>query len=84
MRYSERLSQIRTPTLVLRGTEDRVVSAETIRRFVERIPGAELELIEGGGHCCQMTRPQATNQALRAWLARLTTAPSFHRESGSG
>lgn len=70
-RYTERLSSITVPTLVLRGTEDRLVDAETILELVGRIPGAKLALIDDGGHCCSHTCPGPTNRALQEWLDRV-------------
>lgn len=69
-RYTERLGEISAPTLVLRGSEDRLVSADAVLEFLGRIPGAELAIIHGGGHCCQHTTPEPTNAALGEWLAR--------------
>jgi pimeloyl-ACP methyl ester carboxylesterase len=66
--YNKRLGEIKTPTLVLRGTEDRLVGAETILQLVGRIPGAQLVLVEGGGHCCTYTMPEESNRAILAWL----------------
>jgi pimeloyl-ACP methyl ester carboxylesterase len=38
------------PTLMVYGTADPVGSVDIWRRFVGRIPGGELELVDGGGH----------------------------------
>jgi len=46
----DRLPGIRAPTLVLHGTEDLMVPVENARLLAERIPGAELILMEGAGH----------------------------------
>jgi pimeloyl-ACP methyl ester carboxylesterase len=35
---------------VLHGTEDRIVAPENARVLAERIPGAELAMLEGAGH----------------------------------
>ncbi|MBI2391669.1 MAG: alpha/beta hydrolase [Deltaproteobacteria bacterium] len=70
-RYAEKLASITAPTLLLRGTEDRVVSHATMEAMKARIPGAELALIEGGGHCCQVTLPDETNRVLVGWLERI-------------
>jgi len=66
--YTEKLKDISVPALVIRGTEDRLVSPEATVQFVGRIPGARLVLIEGGGHCCSFTRPDDTTKALLDWL----------------
>lgn len=69
-RYTDRLGEIAVPTLVIRGTEDRLVSAETALRFLGKIPNARLALIEGGGHCCPHTMPEETTAAIRSWIER--------------
>lgn len=67
--FTERLPEIGVPTLVLRGTEDRLVPAATALELAGRIPGARVALIDGGGHCCPHTVPEAVNSALSGWLA---------------
>lgn len=44
------LHRIRTPTLVVHGSEDRVIPPVNARLMARSIPGARLELIEGAGH----------------------------------
>ena len=46
----EKLPEISCPTLVVGGTEDRIASAEASRELAERIPGAQLVMLEGLGH----------------------------------
>ena len=46
----DRLPQIKAPTLVIAGTEDRLVPVENSRILASRIPNAELVLLEGAGH----------------------------------
>lgn len=46
----ELLGSIRTPTRFLWGTNDPFGGEATARGLVERIPEAELEFVEGGGH----------------------------------
>ena len=46
----DRLADIRCPTLVIGGTEDRIVTGQASREIAERIPGAELVMYEGLGH----------------------------------
>ncbi len=46
----ERLHRIRCPTLITVGAEDIFVPLRFSRLLQERIPGAELRVIEGGGH----------------------------------
>jgi pimeloyl-ACP methyl ester carboxylesterase len=47
---SDRLGEIRVPTLVLAGGRDQVVPAEVSRQVAERIPGARFELDPECGH----------------------------------
>jgi len=45
-----RLARIAAPTLVVAGTADAVVDPRNAELLTDAIPGARLELIEGGGH----------------------------------
>jgi pimeloyl-ACP methyl ester carboxylesterase len=47
---SERLSEIRKPTLILTGDLDRLLSPKISRKIVSLIPGAKLIVIPGGAH----------------------------------
>ncbi|MBR6322211.1 MAG: alpha/beta hydrolase [Lachnospiraceae bacterium] len=44
------LDQISCPTLVIGGTDDRIVTGEASKEIAERIPGCELYMYEGLGH----------------------------------
>lgn len=46
----DRLPRIAAPTLVLHGTDDRMVPTANAPVLAGRIPGASLELTEGGRH----------------------------------
>ena len=46
----ERLDRIQTPTLVLTGSEDRVMPPHSSEVLASRIKGAKLVVIEGGAH----------------------------------
>jgi pimeloyl-ACP methyl ester carboxylesterase len=47
---TDELRDVRVPTLVLHGSEDKLVDASGGRRTAEAIPGAQFVLIEGMGH----------------------------------
>ncbi len=66
--YRKDLRRINAPTLILRGSEDRLVTAETALLLLGKIPNASLALIEGGGHCCTHTLPEESNRAILHWL----------------
>ena len=46
----DQLDRITCPTLVIGGTDDKIVTAQASVEIAERIPGSELYLYEGLGH----------------------------------
>jgi 3-oxoadipate enol-lactonase len=67
----DRLGEIRVPTLILHGTEDRLVPQENGIRLAELIPGAELHLLEGAGHVYHWERPEEADRAVLGFLDHL-------------
>ena len=67
----ERLGAMACPTLVLHGTEDRLVAVGNARILAERIPGAELVLLEGAGHVYHSEQPEAADAAVLDFLAKV-------------
>ena len=66
----DRLEQVPVPTLVLHGTEDRLVAPENAMALAERIPGAELQLLTGAGHLYHSEQAPATDAAVLDFLRR--------------
>lgn len=66
---STRLAGLRVPTLVLHGTDDRVVPAANAQRLAAAVPGALLQLIPGTGHVFFQEQPEAFNAAVERFLA---------------
>ena len=66
----ERLPQLRVPTLVVHGTEDRLIPVENGRRLAARIPGAELVLLEGAGHLYHSEQAEAADAAVLDFVRR--------------
>jgi 3-oxoadipate enol-lactonase len=64
------LEKLRVPTLVITGDEDRVYPLELTQRMAQRIPGAELVVLEGCGHLSNMEQPERFNAALLDFLTR--------------
>ena len=64
------LESLRMPTLVITGDEDRVYPRELTQRMAQRIPGAELVVLEGCGHLSNLEQPEQFNAALLDFLAR--------------
>ncbi|MEW2289516.1 alpha/beta hydrolase [Streptomyces sp. NPDC047841] len=65
------LKSVRVPTLVLECSEDAIAPRE-VGAFVHRaIPGSTLVTLEATGHCPHLSAPEATNEAIRSFLAGL-------------
>ncbi|MFB6140996.1 MAG: alpha/beta fold hydrolase [Halosimplex sp.] len=65
---SDRLSEIDRPTLVLHGSDDRVLPVENGRLLAEGIPDAEFVEIEGAPHLFFVERAERVNDLLRGFL----------------
>jgi pimeloyl-ACP methyl ester carboxylesterase len=72
---TSRLEAIRTPVLVVCGTEDQL----TPRRFSEslagQIPGAALQTIDGAGHLVMFEQPRRVAGLLRVFLTTIPFQP---------
>src|SRR3954467_11923699 len=66
--YRALLPQIKCPTLVLCGRQDRLTPLENSEEMAGAIPGAQLMVIEQCGHMSTLERPAEVNSALRTWL----------------
>lgn len=68
----ESLAEIRVPTLVLAGAEDKmfVPSAEYMGA---KIPGADKLILANAGHAANIDQPAAFNAAVRKFLDRVTS-----------
>ncbi|MDP6343124.1 MAG: alpha/beta fold hydrolase [Alphaproteobacteria bacterium] len=62
------LAEIDCPTLVLVGRQDALTPLDVHEEMAAAIVGARLVVIEDCGHLSTMERPEAVNQAMRAWL----------------
>ena len=63
----DRLSEIRTPTLLLAGAEDEKYCA-LARRTVASLPRARLQIVPEAGHAVHLERPGAFADAVREFL----------------
>ena len=64
-----RLGEIRCPTLVVAGLDDRTVALEAKEALAHGIPGARLVLVPGSGHATPVDRANAFNGVLHEFLA---------------
>ncbi|MEV8524781.1 alpha/beta hydrolase [Streptomyces sp. NPDC052000] len=67
----DELKSVRVPTLVLECTQDAIAPRE-VGAYVHRaIPGSTLVTLDATGHCPHLSAPEATNEAIRNFLASL-------------
>ncbi|HSE60081.1 MAG TPA: alpha/beta fold hydrolase [Nitrospiraceae bacterium] len=66
--YAPRLSEIRQPTLIIWGQEDRIFPPAVGRTLSETITGSRLMLVPRAGHIPQWEQPETVNHAIRAFL----------------
>jgi pimeloyl-ACP methyl ester carboxylesterase len=64
------LPKIAVPTLLVAGSDDKVAPASVMERMKEKIPGAELVVLQGCGHLGPMDQPDEFNTALLTFLQR--------------
>lgn len=64
------LDQIRCPTVLIGGREDRRTTPAAHEVLAKEIPGAELVMIEDSGHFTTLERPDRVTQALREWMTK--------------
>ncbi|NRF65745.1 alpha/beta fold hydrolase [Aquincola sp. S2] len=68
------LERVNVPTLVLCGRQDAVTPLADHQAMAERVPDAQLAVIEDCGHLSAIEQPAAVTEVLRDWLQ--ATAPS--------
>lgn len=66
-----KLATISAPTMVVAGREDILVPPVNSQRIAAKIPGAELELLDGVGHAIPAEDPAAIERAIGRVWARL-------------
>jgi len=63
------LPRVRTPSLVLHCADD-VIAPDAVGRYVhEAIPGSVLTKLSATGHCPNLSAPEETTAAIRAFLS---------------
>jgi len=84
----DRLPEITAPTLVIHGTDDTLIPTENGRILAERIPGAELVLLEGARHGYLFEKQAESDAAVLDFLRRHSgvapAAPAVLPATGSG
>lgn len=69
----QQLGDLQTATLVLMGTRDGILPAETGRLYVERLPHCYYALVYDAGHAIEAERPEALCAAVRDFLEQRET-----------
>jgi pimeloyl-ACP methyl ester carboxylesterase len=64
------IENIRVPTLVIAGDEDKVYPPALAQDVARRIPGAELVMMPGAGHLPNLEQPERFNEILLDFLNR--------------
>jgi pimeloyl-ACP methyl ester carboxylesterase len=62
------LGKIRFPTLILRGSEDRLVFQAEVELYQKNIPGARIEILDGAGHMSPDEQPEKVAQWIASFL----------------
>lgn len=72
----DRLPDITAPTLVIHGEDDLLIPAANAAIIAERIPGAELIILEGLGHGFYSEEPEKVNGILLDFMKRHGQSPT--------
>ena len=70
------LPHVRLPTLVVSGSDDKLIPTHLSRRTAELVPGARIEVIEGGGHISSLDSAAAFNQLMLDFLSEAAASVS--------
>ncbi|MCY3781221.1 MAG: alpha/beta fold hydrolase [Chloroflexi bacterium] len=65
---SNRLGDIKAPTLILAGENDRMTPVALSQELEAGIPGSELQIIPSAGHMLQLEQPELTKELIDSWL----------------
>jgi 3-oxoadipate enol-lactonase len=64
------LPNIKVPTLLVFGSDDKLTTPELGRRMQAQIKGSSLVVIEDAGHLCNIEKPEVFNRAVLEFLAK--------------
>jgi pimeloyl-ACP methyl ester carboxylesterase len=69
--YRPFMAEIRVPTLVAFGGDDKATPPDAGRWIASQIPGARLEIFDASSHCPFLEEPEAFDAALQSFLDTL-------------
>jgi sigma-B regulation protein RsbQ len=64
------LSAVKTPTLVLQCTNDAIAPVEVGEYVAKALPNGSLVMLDATGHCPNLSAPEATVDAISAFVRR--------------
>lgn len=73
--YAQKLKDIEAPTLIIWGDQDQLVYPSAATTFDEQIPDADVVMLGNIGHIPQEEAPEATANAIRRFMERLSSEP---------
>jgi pimeloyl-ACP methyl ester carboxylesterase len=74
---ADRLGAIRTPVLVVCGTEDKLTPLRFSEALSSQIPRAALQTVEGAGHMLILEQPGRLAKLMRVFLATVLYSPGM-------
>lgn len=70
LEITDRLSEIKVPTLVIAGEEDIIKGREYAKIIADKISGSEWVMIPGSGHALCLEKPDALNTLLLGFVTK--------------
>jgi pimeloyl-ACP methyl ester carboxylesterase len=67
--FGDRLAAVAVPTLVIHGSDDKIVPLEGGRALAAGIPNSTLVIVEGAGHVPTLTFPLQVADAINSFFA---------------
>jgi len=64
----DRLGEVRVPTLIIHGSQDRIVPLAASQDMATTIPNSRLVVIDGAGHVPTMTHPARVAEAINSFF----------------
>ncbi len=73
--HAEAAAQIKTPTLILHGEQDRIVPVKNAYNLHNLIRGSRLEILKESGHICIIDQSDETARLLTEYLLQKASSP---------
>lgn len=67
----DRIAEIKQPTLVIGGTDDKMTPLKFSQYLHEHIAGSQLVVVETGAHMMMLEQPQFVADAVQKWLVEV-------------